>query len=251
MQYSFDLVKNEFDKYSSNYDLTVDKIKYKYLHSYRVVDYINRIAKFENLDEHDLYLAQVIAMFHDIARYEQAVKYDTFYDVMRFDHGDRGAEIMQENDWIDTFVDNEEDKKIVLKAIKNHNKFLIEDGLTQKELYFAKMIRDADKLDIMIMQYIKPQDERTEIREDLIESFREHKQYKRTKETVIMNYSTKLCMMLAFIFDFNFKETFKIAIDEKIIQVKLDVLDKTASPKEAVEEIKEIVNNYIESKING
>ncbi len=251
MQYNFDLVKNEFDKYSSNYDMTNDKIKYKYLHSYRVVSYMNRIAKEEKLNKHDLYLAQVIATFHDIARYEQAAKYNTFYDVMSFDHGDRGAEIMLENDWISTFVDNDEDKNIVIKAIKNHNKFEIEEGLTDRELYFAKMIRDADKLDIMKMQYIEPEQERSEIRDDVAESVMNHEQYRRNRETIEMNYSTKLCMMLGFIFDFNFIETFRISLDEGIIQTKLDVLKQTGSTEEKVNKIVQTVNDYMESKING
>lgn len=36
-----------------------------------------------------------------------------------------------------------------MNAIKNHNKYKIEDGLTSKEEFFAKLIRDADKIDIL------------------------------------------------------------------------------------------------------
>jgi len=251
MQQNFDLIKTEFDNYSSNFDMTLPKVKYKYLHSYRVVSYMNRIAESEGLNEHDMYLAQLIAMYHDIARFEQASKFDTFWDVMSFDHGDRGAEIMLENDWISTFVDNDEDKSIVIKAIKNHNKFEIEEGLTDRELYFAKMIRDADKLDIMKMQYIEPEQERSEIRDDVAESVINHEQYRRNRETIEMNYSTKLCMMLGFIFDFNFIETFRISLDEEIIQTKLDVLKQTGSTEEKVNKIVKTVNDYMESKING
>ena len=37
---------------------------------------------------------------------------------------------------------------IIKVAILNHNKNKIEDGLTEEELLYSKIIRDADKLDI-------------------------------------------------------------------------------------------------------
>ena len=39
--------------------------------------------------------------------------------------------------------------EIIKKAIHNHNKLLIEEGLTKEEELFCKIIRDADKLDIL------------------------------------------------------------------------------------------------------
>ena len=39
--------------------------------------------------------------------------------------------------------------EIIRKAIHNHNKYQIEDGLSEQELLYAKIIRDADKIDIL------------------------------------------------------------------------------------------------------
>ena len=39
-------------------------------------------------------------------------------------------------------------QEVILKAVKNHNKFEIENNLNDKELLFTKMIRDTDKIDI-------------------------------------------------------------------------------------------------------
>ena len=44
---------------------------------------------------------------------------------------------------------DKEDYQVVYTAIKNHNKFVIESNLTERELLFSKLIRDADKLDIL------------------------------------------------------------------------------------------------------
>ena len=47
------------------------------------------------------------------------------------------------------YIENDKYDEIIRKAIKNHNKFEIEKRLTEKELIFAKIIRDADKIDII------------------------------------------------------------------------------------------------------
>ena len=47
------------------------------------------------------------------------------------------------------FVLNNEYDSIIYKAIKNHNKYKIEEGLSEKEKLYSKIIRDADKIDII------------------------------------------------------------------------------------------------------
>lgn len=45
------------------------------------------------------------------------------------------------------FVDDSKYDDIIRKAIYNHNKYEIEDGVTEQELLHCKIIRHADKLD--------------------------------------------------------------------------------------------------------
>ena len=45
-------------------------------------------------------------------------------------------------------VDQDKYDELIKIAVKNHNKYKIEDGLTQEQELFAKIIRDADKIDI-------------------------------------------------------------------------------------------------------
>ena len=47
------------------------------------------------------------------------------------------------------FIEPSKYDEIIRKDIINHNKFAIEEGLTEEELLFAKLIRDADKIDII------------------------------------------------------------------------------------------------------
>ncbi|MBO5141416.1 MAG: hypothetical protein J6C46_00165, partial [Clostridia bacterium] len=46
---------------------------------------------------------------------------------------------------ITKFIDTDKYNNVIKKAIENHNKKQIEEGLSDKELLHAKIIRDADK----------------------------------------------------------------------------------------------------------
>ena len=137
-----------FDEYVFNYDMKDPDINYKYYHSYRVMDAMELIAINLNLSNEDIELAKTIGLLHDIGRFEQDRLYNSFKD-SEMDHGDYGVKVLQETNFLDKLNINKLDYEVIYKSIKNHNKFKIEDGLTERELLFAKLIRDADKLDIL------------------------------------------------------------------------------------------------------
>lgn len=215
---------NEFNLYSSNFDLNNPKLKLKYDHTFRVVAYAKDIAKSENLNEEDSYLAFVCALLHDIARFNQYTEYGTYIDKLSFDHGDKGYEILKENDYISKYVENDDDKLLVLKAVKNHNKFEIEDGLSEREMYFAKLVRDADKIDIMDLQQNDIKDGNYEVPEEAINAMKEKRCMIRTK--IERTDITYVLVYICFIYDINFKRSFEIISEKKIIEKKLDVLKK-------------------------
>ena len=154
-----------FDEYVSNYDMKDPDINYKYYHSYRVMDIMELLAKKLNMNELDIHLAKVIGLLHDIGRFEQDKLYNSFKDT-KFDHGNFGVTILKENNFLDKFNIDKDDYEVVYKAIDNHNQFKINDNLTERELFFSKLIRDADKLDILyalgnqnIKEVLKQEDE--------------------------------------------------------------------------------------------
>ena len=62
-------LENAFDNYIKNYDMNVKEIRYKYHHSYRVMELMNRIANHLNLSNKEKELAKVIGLLHDIGRF--------------------------------------------------------------------------------------------------------------------------------------------------------------------------------------
>lgn len=244
----FDKCRREFDKYTNNFDMNNDMINRKYYHTYRVVEYSEQISKAENLSENDINFAKVCALLHDIARFPQAMEYGTFNDYKSFDHGNRACEILLENDYISNYLDDEEDKNICLKVVKNHNKFIVEDDLTERELYFTKLVRDSDKIDIINVQQNIVNDGEKEIYAPILEAVRNKHLYKIEPKIPIPNIVSKILMQICFIFDLNFKKSFEIIKDKKIIERKITILRENCD-KNIVDEIEEIVDSYINSMI--
>lgn len=211
---------NYFDEYVKKFDMNTIEINYKYHHSYRVMDNMVKIAKGLNLNKNDIELAKYIGLLHDIGRFEQFSKHKTFKDI-QLDHGDYGVKIIKENDILKKINIKKEDYDVVYTAIRNHNKYIIEDNLKERELLFTKMIRDADKLDIIyvlsnpkIREFIHEDD--SKINEKLQKEFYKNKPLKYND---IKTNNDSIIVFLAYIYDINFNITFKIINDNKYYEI--------------------------------
>ena len=143
-----EICKNLFCEYVKTYDMNNPKIFLKEKHTFRVMEFCEKIAKSLNLSDDDIKLSMLIGLLHDIGRFEQVKVYDTFSDLDSIDHADYGVEILKKDNFIEQFVSDKKIQELVLIAVKNHNKYSIEDGLDDRTMMFCKIIRDADKLDI-------------------------------------------------------------------------------------------------------
>ena len=236
-----------FDEYVSKYDMNDPDINYKYYHSYRVMKNMNLLATKMNLSEKDIHLAKVIGLLHDIGRFEQDKLYNSFKDG-KFDHGNYGVEVLKQTQLLDNFDIAKEDYEVVYKAIDNHNQYQINNGLTERELFFSKLIRDADKLDILYAlgnDKIKPilrQDEE-EITNNLKLSFFDHIPGK-TKEVISKNDA--LIITFSYIYDINFKETYKIINKENYYEKIYQRINR----KDIFKPYIEYTSKYIKERID-
>lgn len=239
-------MKNIFDSYVSNYDMQDPDINYKYHHSYRVMDAMEMLATKLNLSKKDIELAKVIGLFHDIGRFEQDKLYDSFKDLI-FDHGDYGATVLKENNFLKEINIDKEDYDTVYKSIENHNKYEIDDQLNERELLFTKLIRDADKLDILYVFGNDKFDRLEEDNQDHISAkieidFFNHKLIN-AKEMKTQN--DKLIIPFSYIYDVNFKETFEIIHKNKYY----DRIYEKFNNKSIFKKYIEYTNKYIEERI--
>ncbi len=240
-----------FIEYTNNYDLNDSNITRKISHSIRVMEYSKRIAENINLTKEQVDLATLIGLLHDIARFEQWKRYGTYSDSNSIDHGDFALELLKENDFIRNFIDTNIYDDIIFTAIKNHNKYKIEE-LDGEMLLQAQIVKDADKLDIFFQiatQYFK--DPRVTELQDISDDFYEEFQtgqcvHKKANPTEI----DELILIISFIYDIYFDYSFKIIYDEHYIERIFEQFDfKKTDVKEKIKKIIEQANNYITSKM--
>ena len=243
--------KEEFLNYTGNYDLENHNLKRKQLHSLRVMEISKLIAKKIGLSQEEIELATLIGLLHDIGRFQQFTQHNTYKDLNSLDHGDLGANILKKD--IRKYVETEEYDEIIIKAIRNHNKYEIERGLTDKEELFTKIVRDADKIDIFyesVEIFWKGKEyevEKSIISEHIIEQFKNFTQVKNDIDETEIDDIVKI---IAFIFDINFNASFEILKENDYINKILNRYNiKDEYTKEKVEEIKKIANEYIEQRL--
>ncbi len=89
----FDVAKAAFEVYLDEYDRADDKIHLKIVHTYGVVDAAEDIARRMGLGEEDVQLAKVIGLLHDIGRFEQIKRFDSF-EPGTMEHAAYGAQLL-------------------------------------------------------------------------------------------------------------------------------------------------------------
>lgn len=175
-------VKRAFDEYTSDYNSDDPKIRLKIDHTYRVADLCERIAA--TVPGADCDLAWLSGMLHDVGRFEQVKRYNTFSDARSVDHAAFGADLLFVEKLIDSFGKFEEESKTVLEiAIRNHNRFRIDVDMTEENKIYCQVLRDADKIDILRVNVETPLEEiynvsseelrRSAVTEEVKQGFRE------------------------------------------------------------------------------
>ena len=245
--------KNEFTKFAKQYDLTFPKMKRKFKHSFRVMENAKNIAKNLNLNNEEIEIATLIGLLHDIGHFEEIRVKDILKENTKLDHGDLGVEILQENNYLRKYIKDDKYDNIILKAIKNHNKFKIEEGLSREELAFAKIIRDADKLDIfyegaeMFWNDEKQIEEinDSKITDKIVEMFSKNEYCDRK---YIQTKVDSIIVFISAIFDINFNYDFLVLRREDYINRILDKFDfKDETTVSQMNQIRKITNEYVEN----
>lgn len=129
-------------------DAEIEKnIDLKLRHTYRVCDNVTKIARCLDIKGDDLALAQALALFHDVGRFEQLRDFCSYNDAITVDHALLGLKVINRSKVLSGLPKRE--RNIIRKSIWHHNKYQI--PITEKAdvVLFSRLIRDADKLDIL------------------------------------------------------------------------------------------------------
>lgn len=232
-------------------------LKLKEEHTGRVCAEMNDLTGALGLPEPDRLLAETIALFHDVGRYEQFAKYRTFADVQSVPHGPLGVEILQRHNVLHALIPDE--RFIVNRAIQLHGVKQLPDDLEDPVVPFARLIRDADKLDIF---YLMTEVDKWPLQDPkapvLINWFPRSDEYSRDIIEAILqqrhidytlmktSHDMKL-LELAWVFDLNFRPTFERVRDRRYLEKIIAALPDTAD----IRRVAAVVLAYRDEMLNG
>ena len=209
--------KKEFKKYVSNYNPEHPRISLKIVHIERVAENCRKIAEKLNLSDEEIKLAELIGLF------QQVRLADTFNDKdSGINHAQHSVKVLFEDGLIRNFIEDTQYDEIIKVAVYNHNRSKIEDGLSEKELLFSKIIRDADKLDIFYdintsyfpaLFWYKGFDQ-TEINSTVMSQL---ERYELINYPDIKNNADQILIFYAYAFDLYFEDSLKYVAKNKYL----------------------------------
>ncbi len=236
---NYEVVLENFKKFLEKFDSKESMINMKVSHSYHVVGLASILAKRLNLEEEKVVFAKVLGLLHDLGRFYQYQETKEYNDLKtKMDHARTATEYLFQEKYIENFNISKKYYKILEKAIFNHNKLEIESGLTKEELFWAKFIRDIDKIDILrvcgtnfSLAFDEPVSKKVKT------DFDAHTLVNREN---IKNSSDTIISYLAFLYDLNFKESY-------LLLEETDNLELFIGSIEVVKGLEEEFNDYVNS----
>ena len=219
-----------------------DKYNWKIEHSYRVAKICHEIALKEGDTPEEVRLATICGLFHDIGRFSQISKYNSYNDHTTKDHGVIGYNILSNERLLEKVL-YPEDEIILMDSTLNHNQYQIASSVDSYTSHFCKIVRDADKIDIL----------RGMIEGNIHYKSNNHPISYYVKEDIINNQlvnwkhikgdNDHLAECFSFAFDINFETSKKIIKDDDLFTKLYD----TIPSRELFKNIKSICKRYIES----
>lgn len=192
----------------------VDGIILKEKHTWKVTANCKALAEHLGLNEHDIWLARMIGLFHDVGRFYQFTVYRTFNDALSENHAKLGLKVIADLPFMQKL--SPDDLATLKFAIGNHNAKEIASTDNKRFLAFAKLIRDADKIDIyrVLKPYLLPTDG-TGCSPDFLELFIEGKQCDYTK---MRTQDDRKLVRLMWVYDINFAWSLEQIIKQNYVE---------------------------------
>jgi len=249
-----------FDKYAAGFygrDRFINtNLKLKEDHSRRVCEEMQYLADTLVLPDNQRLIAETIALFHDIGRFEQFTKYRTYNDSRSTDHCLLGLEVLRTENVLDG-IDSRE-RELIEKAIEYHGRKVLPTDLDGDCLLFSKLIRDADKLDVyyVVTQYYKQY--RNDPRNFMLElEFPDEPGYsakvvegvlqgRLIDYTPLRTLNDAKLIQLGWVYDVNFPATLKRIRQRRFLEKLLEFLPRTPD----IEKVKDKIFEYVAARLS-
>ena len=237
-----------FESYLNSYDRTDDKVRLKIVHTYGVVGQAANIARRMRLSNEDTELAKLIALLHDLGRFEQLRRFDSFEpDTM--DHAAYGVQVLFEEGMIRKFLPESR------TAIAKHSDYSLSGAADARTQLHARLIRDADKLDNCRVKltdatetFLGASPEEIgaqEISPAIYDTIFRNQCILSADRKTLMDYWVSY---IAYFFDINFRESMDIIVENDFIsRIVRRIPYSNPKTAEQMNDIENYVKNYAES----
>lgn len=252
-----------FDDYVAGFygddDFVNANIKLKDDHSRRVCEETKLLTEKLNLPDDKKQTAYLIALLHDIGRFEQFKTYRTYKDSTSVNHAVFGIEILRKEKVLDEIPT--EQRHIIEKAIEYHNLKELPTDLDSDLLLFSKLLRDADKLDIyyVVAKYYKQYEQDPEafkLEVELPNTPGYTKQVlqkildgRRINYTELQNWNDMKLCQLSWVYDLNFQPAFERLKQKGYLEMIISFLPQTDDIKKAAQKVLDFVKKKIKNGV--
>jgi len=225
-------------------------------HTKRVCKEIIEIGNQLNLNEKEIILSEIIALLHDVGRFEQYWLYKTFSDSRSVDHVELGIKILKKYNVLENI--DYDLQKLIFKTIGYHNRAILPQNETETCLFFSKLLRDADKLDILRVvteyYYKKNGDKNDAIVLDLPNTpevsenvYNDLMNKKIVDIKHVKNQNDFKLLQAGWIFDINFLPTFQRIKERHYLEMIKNALPKS----KRIEEIFILINSHLNDSLKN
>lgn len=219
-------------------------------HSQRVAGNSILLANSALLSQEDKHLTEIIALLHDIGKVEMIISNAEISGIQK-DHALVSVKVIRQMEFFCLLT--EEVQSIVLNSVEHHNKVKLPKLDTEQQTLFARLLRDADKLDIYdsSLRFFKEKmgfqplmttilSNTPLISDKILKSIQAGKSASVDDLKTMNDYKLFLISMT---FDLNFKYTFRIMSEKQYVQKIYETLPKRDQIIEAYRGVKLFIEN--------
>jgi len=199
-------------------------------------------------------LAQVVALLHDVGRFEQYRQFRTFKDSISVNHAELGAQILEDYEVLAPFYPRE--RSVIAHAVELHNVYAVPAKTPADVKFMLNIVRDADKLDIwrVFFEYFnQPEDmrasaaglglpDRPECSPEVLDRLAQQKMVRLSSVKTLNDFKL---MQLSWIYDLNFATSFRLLFERDDINNLVATLPEDEDLAEAVQVVREFAERKL------
>jgi len=234
-------LKNWFKDYTRRFfsddPVVQESMDLKRDHTRRVCEAIVNIGESLDLSWEDLCLAEAAALLHDIGRFEQYSRYGTFSDYRSEDHAALGVRIIKTHRVLHDL--EPATAEIIVRVVGYHNRASLPDREEERCLFFLKLLRDADKVDIwrVVTDYYQNAGhnrnhtieldlpDRPRISDSVYKALMNGKLVHMADVKTLNDFKL---LQIGWVYDINFPRTFQIVRENGYLEMIRDALPETS-----------------------